>query len=54
MNCLRCNSPMYEQLYDDVLDSQGQGFYAIRFHLVSRASTVKRVRGSLHEALACA
>lgn len=29
MNCLRCDSPMYEQLYDDVLDTQGQGFYAM-------------------------
>jgi hypothetical protein len=29
MNCLRCKSPMYEELYDDVLETQGQGFYAM-------------------------
>lgn len=41
MNCLRCNSPMYEQLYDDVLDSQGQGFYAM--HCLMRGDIVDPV-----------
>jgi len=26
MNCLRCNSPMYLEQYDDVLDTANQGF----------------------------
>ncbi len=26
MDCPRCKSPMYAELYDDALDSHGQGF----------------------------
>ncbi len=29
MNCLRCNSPMCSEQYDDLQDTQGQGFLAM-------------------------
>ncbi|MBS0170664.1 MAG: hypothetical protein JSR62_09955 [Nitrospira sp.] len=29
MNCLRCNSPMYQELYDHLHETQGQQFQAM-------------------------
>jgi len=29
MNCLRCNSPMYREEYDHLLETEGQGFAAM-------------------------
>ncbi|HSA86497.1 MAG TPA: hypothetical protein VLE46_09970 [Nitrospira sp.] len=29
MNCLRCNSPMHVEQYDDLLDSRDQSFYGM-------------------------
>ncbi|MGC3976330.1 MAG: hypothetical protein QM771_18390 [Nitrospira sp.] len=29
MNCLRCNSPMYREVFDHVLETQGQEFQAL-------------------------
>ncbi|MBX3235100.1 MAG: hypothetical protein KF814_03020 [Nitrospiraceae bacterium] len=29
MNCLRCNSPMFRENYDDQLETQGQKFSAM-------------------------
>lgn len=29
MNCLRCNSPMYAEIYDHISETQGQGFPAM-------------------------
>lgn len=29
MNCLRCHSPMYREVYDHLLETEGQGFPAM-------------------------
>ncbi len=29
MNCLRCQAPMFREIYDDLLETQGQRFGAM-------------------------